>query len=162
MFPFDNSYFWTALGFVIFFVLVRKHLAKAVLGGLDGYADKIRGQLKEAADLRAQAQSELAHWQKKQQEILSDAAAILRSAKEDAERIERETAANLKTLAERRRQQAVDKIREAEVAATAAVRNAAVDAAIAATRSILGDQVQGDLATRLLDQSIAALPGTLR
>ncbi len=160
---FSSTYFWTALGFVIFFVLVRKPLMKALLGGLDGYAEKIRGQLKEASDLRAEAQAELAQWQKKQQEILSDAAAILRSAKEDAERIERETAANLKALGERRRQQATDKIREAETAAIAAVRNAAVDAAIEATRSVLVDAAgQGDLASRLIDQSIAAMPSSLR
>jgi F-type H+-transporting ATPase subunit b len=160
---FSSTYFWTALGFVIFFVLVRKPLMKAVLGGLDGYAEKIRGQLKEASDLRAEAQAELAQWQKKQQEILSDAAAILRSAKEDAERIERDTAANLKALGERRRQQATDKIREAETAAIAAVRNAAVDAAIEATRSVLVDAAgQGDLASRLIDQSIAAMPTSLR
>ncbi|MDX2103061.1 MAG: F0F1 ATP synthase subunit B [Alphaproteobacteria bacterium] len=160
---FSNTYFWTALGFVLFFVLVRKPLTKALLGGLDGYAEKIRAQLKEASDLRAEAAAELAQWQKKQQEILSDAAAILRSAKEDAERIERETAANLKALSERRRQQAADKIREAEAAATAAVRNAAVDAAIAATQTILVDAVQyGDLAGRLVDQAIAEMPPSLR
>lgn len=156
-----NEYFWVGLGFIIFVVLVWGKAKAAILGALDGRAERIRAQLDEAAKLRSEAEAMLKAAETRQREALQEAASIVAQAKTEAERLRAEAAADLEAALGRRQQAALEKIAQAEAAALAEVRRTAVDVAIAATRTLLTSQAAGPLGDQLLDQAIQELPGRL-
>jgi F-type H+-transporting ATPase subunit b len=69
--------------------------------------------------------------------------------------------ADLEASIVRREQQARDRIAQAETAASKQIRDAAVDVALSATRSLLREQAAGPNAQALVDQAIAELPRRL-
>ena len=157
----ENPSVWVALGFVIFVALAFKPAKKVLLGALDQRADQIAKQLAEATALRKEAEELLAENQKRQQQAVAEAAKIIEAARTQAETLKVQAAADIEAMVARRQQAAMEKIAQAETVALAQVRSAAVEAAVAATASLLTEKVQGDVAARLLDEAIADLPSRL-
>ncbi len=153
--------FWVLVSFVIFVALVWKPGSKAVAQMLDDRAEKIRSDLEKAAKLREEAQALFAEYQKKQRDALKDAEAIVAAAKAEAEALSKQAAADLETSLKRREQLALQRIAQAEAQATADVRAAAVDLAMAATRKILTDRLDAGRQDALIDAAIKELPGKL-
>ena len=153
--------FWVAIGFIVFFLAIAKKGWAAIIGGLDGRAERIRTSLDDAARLREEAQHLLAEYQRKQRDAAKEIDGLLAAARTEAERSSVNAAAALEALVKRREQLAIDKIAQAEADALQAVRNTAVDVAIAATRKLLGDRLGATAASGLVDNAIAELPQKL-
>jgi F-type H+-transporting ATPase subunit b len=153
--------FWVLVSFVIFVALVWKPGSKAVAQMLDDRAEKIRSDLEKAAKLREEAQALFAEYQKKQRDALKDAEAIVAAAKAEAEALSKQAVADLEASLKRREQLALQRIAQAEVQATADVRAAAVDLAMAATRKILTDKLDAGRQDALVDAAIKELPSKL-
>ena len=151
-----------AVAFVIFVVLVLwKGMAKITVG-LDKRADQIRAQLDEAQKLREEAQATLAGYQRQQRDALAEAEEIISHAKEEAERMKVDAAATLATTLKRREEQAVDRISQAEAKALQDVRNQAVDLAIAATGTLIGESMTSDVQGRLIGDATGELSTKLQ
>lgn len=133
-----DAEFFVALGFVIF-VLGLGYLGvhTKLASGLDSRIDKIKAELAEAARLRAEAQALVQSFAAKTAEAEKQAADIVAQAKAEADAMAKEAQTRLEDYVARRTKQAEDKIRQAELQAAADVRAAAVDAAIAASESVL-------------------------
>jgi F-type H+-transporting ATPase subunit b len=123
--------------------------------------EKIRSDLEKAAKLREEAQALFAEYQKKQRDALKDAEAIVAAAKAEAEALSKQAVADLEASLKRREQLALQRIAQAEVQATADVRAAAVDLAMAATRKILTDKLDAGRQDALVDAAIKELPSKL-
>jgi F-type H+-transporting ATPase subunit b len=150
-----DAEFWVAVSFFIFLgVLGYVGVHKKVIDALDHRRDRIKAELDEARRLREEAQALLAHYQQKQKEAESEAAAILTSAKADAERMTIEAEAKMNEFVARRTKMAEAKIAQAEVQATADVRAAAAEAAVAAAEQILKDTAKGQVSEDLLARGI--------
>ena len=153
--------FWVAVAFVIFVVAAGKPIYKALVGGLDAHAEKIRGQLDEARELHEEAQKTLAEYKRKQRDAVADAEAIVNHAKEEAERMRARADERLQESIARREQAAKEKIAQAEAAALKQVRSEAVDIAIAAASKIIEQKLDGKQADALAKQAIDELPSKL-
>ena len=150
-----DAEFWVGISFFIFLgVLGYVGVHKKVLEALDHRRDRIKSELDEARRLREEAQTLLAHYQQKQKDAESEAAAILTGAKADAERMTAEAEAKMNEFVVRRTKMAEAKIAQAEVQAVADVRAAAADAAVAAAERILKDTAKGKVAEDLLASGI--------
>ena len=158
---FSDPTFWVLVAFVIFVALVWKPGSKAAAQMLDDRAEKIRADLEKAAKLREEAQALFAEYQKKQRDALKDAEAIIKAARDEAEQLSRQAAADLEVSLKRREQLALQRIAQAEAQATADVRAAAVDLAMAATRKVLTDKLDAGRQDALIDAAIKELPGKL-
>ncbi len=152
---------WVLVGFVGFFAAVGKPLWKAIAGTLDRRAARIGKEIEEARRLREEAQDMLAEYQRKHRDALKEAEQIVAHAKTEAERIGREGQAKLAADLRRREEFALQRIAQAEQQATAEVRAAAVDVALAATRKLLEQRLDDDAHARLVDAAIRELPGKL-
>ena len=150
--------FWVAASFVIFIALVAKKAWAAISTSLDARAARIAQTLEEARQLRAEAQSALAEYQRRQREAMKDAESIVEMAKAEAERLRVRGEAELKASLELRERQAMDRIAQAEKQALADVRNTAVDVAMEAARKVLQEQIDPAKAGELVDNAIAQLP----
>jgi F-type H+-transporting ATPase subunit b len=156
-FSLSNPETWVAIAFIIFVVLAGKPLVRMVGKTLDARAARIKAELDEARALRDEAQKLLADYQKKQQEAMRDAEAIVRQARGEAERLKTEAAANLDAAFARREKMAMDKIAQAEAQAVADVRNHAIDVAVAAAEQLLKSKTDAQRGELLIDSAIGEL-----
>ena len=156
-----STSFWTAMAFVIFVAAFGKKIAVIVACMLDERAARIKSEIDEAIELREQAQTLLAEYQKKQRDAEAEAKAIIDHAREEAARIAREAEDALSAGLARREQLAEERIAQAEAKAIAEVRSQAVDVAIEATRGLLADKLSEPKADALVDNAIKDLSGKL-
>ena len=148
---------WYTLALLIFFVVAYFKIRQPVLSWLDSEIAKVRGELDQAKKLRAEAEISLSDYRAKQKEALQEAEAIIVHAKEEAAQLRVSAEADLKTTLQRREQQALERIRLAEVEALAEVRQAVVEQAVAEARKIMSAQADAATAEKWADQAIAEI-----
>jgi F-type H+-transporting ATPase subunit b len=150
------------IAFVIFVALVLwKGMAKITVG-LDKRSEEISQLLDEAQNLREEAQSALAGYQRQQRDALAAAEEIIARAKDEAERMKIDVEAALAATLKRREEQAVDRIAQAEAKAIQDVRDQAVDLTIAVTTKLIGDNMSADVQGRLIGDAAGELVGKLQ
>jgi len=146
---------WVAIAFALFLALLFYLGAhRRVIGGIDARQARIKAELDEAVRLREEAQAVLAEFEKKGREAEGEAAAIVASARAEAERLAAEAKARMEDFVARRTKMAETKIAQAEAQAMADVRAAAADTAVAAAEKILAAAAKGKVAEDLLAQGI--------
>jgi len=155
---FSNPEFWVLVSAIIFVAVVWKPARRAMVSSLDARGLRIRAELDEARTLREEAERLLADYQKRRDDALSEAQAIVAHAKAEAERIAAQAARDLEQSLERRRRLAEERIAQAEAKAVAEIRNTAVDVAIAAARDVIARTLDTRHASTLMDAAIAGLP----
>jgi F-type H+-transporting ATPase subunit b len=156
-----SEYTWITLAILTLFFVAWGPLSAALTSGLDARAARIKKDLDEAANLRAQAEKLLAEYQAKHKEAMAQADAIVAQAKEEAARLAAKAEADLAGALKRREDMALQRIAQAEAQATADVRTAAVDLAIAATAKLLEKNLDAGRLDALADKAIKALPARL-
>jgi F-type H+-transporting ATPase subunit b len=157
-----ESEFWVLVAGVVFVALVFRPMNRALTGGLDARAGRIRAELDEARRLREDAEKLVAEYRAKEAESKAEAAGIVARAQEEAERIAAQSARDLELGLERRQRMAEERIAQAEAKALDEVRGVAIDVAIAAARDVITAAIDGRRGSALLDEAIVALPQRLR
>ncbi len=156
-----DAEFWVAVGFFIFVALVWRPVGRMLGSALDARTKKIQEELEEAVRLREEAQALYASQQRRYNESVKEAEAILEHAREEAERIARHGAEQLADQLARRERHAMERIARAEQEALAEVKAAAVDLGIRATRALLATTLDAKAQTRLADEAIAEVESKL-
>jgi F-type H+-transporting ATPase subunit b len=155
--------FWVGVSFLLFVgILIYRGVPGMIASALDRRAEQIRKELAEAQRLREEAQTILAQMQRKESEAKGEAQAILDLARQEAEFYALETRRKLAETVERRTRLAEQKIAQAEAQALKEVRSAATDIAISAAARLIAEEVKGDKAAALVDDSIAAVKARLQ
>lgn len=147
--------FWVAISFLVFLggVLYAKvHLKLAT--ALDEKAAAIKAQLDEALNLKKDAEKLLADYQRKQRDAQQLAETIISDAEVAAESLKFQAAKDIEDLIERRERLSRDKLAQAELFAVKEVKNAAVAAAVAATKELLAEGLKGKGGEALVKSSI--------
>jgi F-type H+-transporting ATPase subunit b len=146
---------WVAIGFISFLgLLAYLGVHRKVIDALDRRQTRIKAELGEASRLREEAQALLVEFERKRSAAESEAAAIIASAKTEAEGLAAEAKARMEDFVARRIKMAEAKIAQAEAQAMTDVRSAAADAAVAAAEKILSTAAKGKLAEDLLARGI--------
>ena len=107
---------WVGIAFFLFFALVGKTLWRRVSAMLDKRAADIVRALADAERLRDEALKAKTEAESTLARAASESDAILRHAREEAERMQARAAAGLKTQVALREQQALDRIAQSEAA----------------------------------------------
>ena len=152
---------WVLLAVVVFVIGVWKPARRAILGGLDSRAARIRDELETARRLRDEAQQALAGYQQQRRDAEAEAEAIIAHAKSEAERVAAQAARNLEETLERRRRLAEERIAQEEAKALSEIRALAVDVAISAARQVIVSELDEKRGAAVIDAAIAALPQQL-
>ncbi len=153
---FDESA-WVALGFIIFIVIVWRKVGSALSDLLDNRVNKIKNELAEAETLRIEAEKELKKFQVMQNEAVEDAKRIIADAHEAAERIRNAAAEKAKESIKRRENQAKAKIAASEAAVLAELKMRATSIAISASKEILVSELNDELNSSIIDESISQI-----
>jgi F-type H+-transporting ATPase subunit b len=125
-----------------------------VMNQLDSRGKRIADELAEAKRLRQDAERLLREYETKHAAAEREAAAIVSSARDEAERMAQEAHEKLADFVKRRTASAEAKIAQAEAQASAEVRAAAVEAAIKASERVLRQEITGETATSMVTQSL--------
>lgn len=153
----NDPSFWVAVAFIILMGLLVYLKVPGTIGKqLDNRARQIESDIREAEKLREEAQELLATYERKQKEALKEAEAILESAREEAKRMGDHGKERLEQALARREKMATDRIAQVEAQAIDEVRQAAVEVAMAATRSLVAQQADS-IGDTLIDAAIGDL-----
>lgn len=161
-FSFAHPTIWVFLAIVIVIAgAMYKGIHKVMAKALDDRADGIRKELEEARQLREEAQTLLASFQRKQVEAEEQAKDIVKQARLDAETMAAQARQDLKERLERRAEQAEAKIKNAETQAMADVKARAVDLAAKAAEQILRSELASADHNTLIKNGITEMGKTL-
>jgi F-type H+-transporting ATPase subunit b len=150
-----SAEFWVAVAFVIFWgILFYYGVPARILSALDSRGQRIAGELAEASRLRADAEALLREYEAKRAAAEREAADIVSSARDEAERLARDAQEKMADFVRRRTASAETKIAQAEAQAAAEVRAAAVDAAVRASEQVLRGELTGAAAESLVTSSL--------
>ena len=154
--------FWVLVAFVIFLgILVYFGVPATILGALDSRTKRVSDELAEAQCLREEAARLLKEYEQKRLAAEREAVDIVAAAREEAERLGRDSEERLADFVKRRTAAAEAKIAQAEAQATAEVRAAAADAAVRASERVLRAQLSGGAADDLVSRGLSEIRAKL-
>ena len=155
-FSLHNTDFIVTIAFLIFVGILVYFKVPQIIGGLlDKRAEGIRADLEEAKRLREEAQEVYATYERRQREVKTQADEIVANAKREAIAQADKAKADLETSIQRRLKAAEDQIASAESDAIRAVRNSAVQTAVAAAGEVLRQQGAAADRSAGIDDAIA-------
>lgn len=141
-FSLRNTDFIVLLAFLAFIgILMYYRVPSAIARLLDRRAEGIKADIAEARRLRDEAQEIYANYERRQREVQGQADAIVANARREALAQADKAKLDLQTSIDRRLQTAQDQISAAETEAVRAVRNQAIQVAMAAATEVLGRQM---------------------
>lgn len=157
-----DATFWALIGLVIFLgIVVYFKVPGMITAALDTRADKIKNELEEARRLREEAQEMLAEYERKRKEAEDEAQSIVEAARREADMLAQDAKKKTEEFVTRRNQIAEEKIARAEAEAVMEVRNSAVDVAIAAATSLLGEKMTAKTSGDLFKDSLAKVKANM-
>lgn len=152
---FHHAESWVLVSFLLFVgLLIYLKVPKIFVRLLDEHSFKVKSQLDEARKLRKEAAAMLADYKMKQADAEQQAVDIIASAKTEADQFAADSRQKMAETLERRTKQAMQKIAQAEAAATKDVHARVTDLAIFAASTLLAAQ-KGN--ANLIAESIAAV-----
>ena len=152
---FNNTNYVVLLAFVLFVAVIVHFKVPDILGKmLDKRSDTIRKELDEAKALREEAQTLLASYKRKQDEVAEQAARIVETARKEAKAAAEKAHVDLEASIARRLAAAEEQIASAEANAVKEVRDQAVTVAIAAAADVVSKQMGPQQADALFDKSV--------
>lgn len=158
----NNTNIVVAIGFVIFLgILVYVGLPGMLTRKLDERAMRIKAELDEARELREEAQSLLAGYERRQKEVKTQAEDIVRAARAEAEKAAEAAKEDIRRSVARRMQTATEQIAAAEQAAVRQIKDRAAAVAVAAAGDVLRQKMQAKDADRLIDSAISEVGAKL-
>jgi F-type H+-transporting ATPase subunit b len=157
-----NTNFIVLIAFLIFLGILWYFKVHVIIGDmLDKRAAQIRSDLDEARALREEAQTLLASFQRKQDEVKAQAERIVVHARQEAEEAAAVAKADLARAIDRRMKAAEDQIASAEASAIREVKDRAAAIAVAAAGDVIAKAMTAKDAGRLIDDAIATVQAKL-
>lgn len=161
-FSLHNTNFVVSIAFIIFLGILVYFKVPGTIGKLlDKRAEGIREELNEARALREEAQTVLASFERKQQEVQAQADRIVATAREEAAQAAEQAKADLEKSIARRLAAAQDQIASAQSAAIKDVRDRAITIAVAAAKDVMAKQLTATASSKLVDEAIAQVEAKL-
>ena len=154
-FSLRNTDFVVLLAFLVFVGVLLYFKVPAAIGKLlDRRADGIKDDIAEARRLRDEAQEIYASYERRQREVKGQADDIVANAQREARAQAEKAKLDLQQSIERRLAAAQDQIASAESDAVRAVRDRAVQVAVAAAAEVLGRQLGAQDRSAGIDRAI--------
>ena len=157
-----NTDFVVLISFILFLgVLVYFKVPGLLAGLLDKRATEIKSELDEARALREEAQTILASYERKQQDVQTQADRIVAAARDDATAAAEQAKEDLQISITRRLAAAEDQIMSAQASAIKEVRDQAIIIATQAAGDVLARQMTASDSNKLIEDAIAQVDAKL-
>lgn len=157
-----NTDFVVLLAFILFVaIVVYFKVPGLVMGMLDKRAVTIQNELNEAKALREEAQTLLASYKRKQDEMQAQADRIVESAKKEAKAAAEQAKVDLAASIARRMAAAEEQLASAEAGAVKEVRDQAVNVAVSVAGDVIAGQMGPDHAEAMFNDAVSQVKAKL-
>jgi F-type H+-transporting ATPase subunit b len=160
--PEGKEIVWAVISFVIVFALLAWKAWPAIKKALQDREDKIRGDLEHAESVRAQADTELADYQRQLADARNEAGRIIEEARQSAEQVRKDLIARAEADAAEIRSKASDDIRAASERAMADIQGKVSDLSIELAERIVQQNLDRATQIQLIENYINEVGGTRR
>lgn len=150
----QDTNFWLLGSFIIFAGICYRFGKDAFLGLLDRRIARIREEIRQAENLRIEAQELLAQYQRKHRDALKEAEKIISNAEKHAIEIRKRAEAELVETMERREEQFRERMKNMERSAMNEIQSYAANLSIQATQRVIEEKLDNKIATQLIERSV--------
>ncbi|CAK7192788.1 ATP synthase subunit b [Commensalibacter sp. Nvir] len=156
-----EPHFWSAIAFVLFFIVFGKKIWRPFAAMLDDRTQKVKAELEEASRLKREAEDIYTKAQKEYEATKKQAERMLEESKQAASLIASNAKKEAEASAKRQEELAHIRLKVYEQDAINAVRRKAADIAVCAARDVISSVLTEEKNTNLVDKAIDKLPKTL-
>jgi len=160
--PEGKEIFWAVIAFFVVFGLLAWKAWPAIKKGLQDREDKIRGDLEHAESVRAQADTELADYQRQLADARNEGGRIIEEARQSAEQVRKDLIARAEADASEIRARAQEDVKAASERAMADVQARVSDLSIELAERIVQQNLDRATQIQLIENYINEVGGTRR
>lgn len=155
---FQEPKFWSAVSFVLFFVVFGKKIWRPLAAAMDDRAIKIKQDIEEASRLRREAEEIYTLAKKEHEAAKAEAQRMIEASKEAAARIAEEAKKDAEEFVSRNTEMVKVRLASSEQEAIKFVRHQVADIAIKAAHDAIAMVLTEEKDRVLVDRAIADLP----
>ena len=146
---------WTLVAFIIF-VGIGLYLKapKMITNLLDEQIQRVKKELSDAIDLKEEANSLLAEYQRKKKDALKEADDIIANAKERAQIYEQAALTKSEEIIKRQEAQSIEKINQAELQAMSKIQQTIVEQSINAAEKLVSEKISVEKSEQIFADSL--------
>lgn len=149
--------FWVGAAFVLVVLMLARPVGKAVLGLLRGRGEQIAQRIKDAVDLKEDAQKLLAEYERKFRGAEKEASEMLKRSEHEVELLKKDTLFRLEADMKKREQETKNHLALAEATAADEIANETAKITMAAVKKILQKEMDDNFKDKMIDQAIKEL-----
>lgn len=149
--------FWVGAAFVLVVLMLARPVGKAVLGLLRSRGEQIAGRIKEAVDLKEDAQRLLAEYERKFRGAEKEASEMLKRSEHEVEVLKKDTLLKLENDMAKREKEAKAHLLLAEEQAASEVSAKTAEITIGAVKRILSEKMNDKICSQMIDDAIKEL-----
>ena len=149
-----NEAGWVAIGFIVFVVFAWRFGAKPIFNLLDQRGIEIKEKLKEAEDLRLEANELLNKYKQLKIDAENDASDLLKKAQNTAEQMQIHSEKIAADTIKQKEKQVIDKIKSAESQALLDIKNLTIELSINSSEEIIKNNMTNKDEKLSLEDSI--------
>lgn len=146
---------WTLVAFIIF-VGIGLYLKapKMITNLLDEQIQRIKKELSDAMELKEEANTLLAEYQRKKEDALKEADDIIANAKERAQIYEQAALTKSEEIIKRQEAQSIEKINQAELQAMSKIQQTIVEQSINAAEKLVSEKISVEKSEQIFADSL--------
>jgi F-type H+-transporting ATPase subunit b len=149
---------WTLVAFTIFVAIAIYLKAPSIIAKLlDEQIERVKKELSDAIDLKEEANSLLAEYQRKKEAAEQEAIEIISSAKERAKTYESSALIKSEEIIKRQEAQSIEKINQAEIQAMSRIRKTIIDQSIDSAEKLVSEKISTEKSDQILSDSLKDL-----
>jgi F-type H+-transporting ATPase subunit b len=152
--PATNELIWGAISFTVVFVVLSKLAYPAIRKGMEGRAERIRGDIATAEEAKAEAQHLLTDYQRQLADAKNEAGRIIEEARQTADAMRRDLQARAESDIAELRQRAAADVEAAKLQAIADLRAEVAELAVGAAEVIVQHSLDRDTQMELIENYI--------
>ena len=146
---------WTLVAFIIF-VGIGLYLKapKMITNLLDEQIQRVKKELSDAIELKEEANTLLAEYQRKKEDALKEADDIIANAKERAQIYEQAALTKSEEIIRRQEAQSIEKINQAELQAMSKIQQTIVEQSINAAEKLVSEKISVEKSEQIFADSL--------
>ena len=146
---------WTLVAFIIFVgIAIYLKVPSLVTKLLDEQIEKVKKELSDAIDLKEEANSLLAEYQRKKEAAEQEAIAIIGAAKERAKAYENSALIKSNEIIKRQEAQSIEKINQAEIQAISRISKTIIEQSIDSAEKLVSEKISSEKSDQIFADSL--------
>ena len=149
---------WTLVAFLIFIgIAIYLKAPSMITKLLDDQIERVKKELSDAIELKEEANSLLAEYQRKKEAAEQEAVSIIATAKERANAYESSALIKSKEIIKRQEAQSIEKINQAEIQAMSRIGKTIIDQSINSAEKLVSEKISSGKSDQIFADSLKDL-----